>query len=207
MKHATKKELVEFEKKIAAHWENGDLPYLIHLSGGNEEFLIELFRDDIKAGDWIFSTHRNHHHALLSGIKADKLEQMILDGQSMFVYDKKQNFLTSSILAGTACIAAGVAYALKMEGSKSWVWCFLGDGAEEQGHFYEAMMMVEGHDLPLMFIIEDNGRSVDSSLEDRRPTRYEFELPSCVIRNRYEATYPHAGNGTKKHIVFKDKND
>ena len=203
MKNCTKEDLIEFEKAVAAHWEAGDLPYLIHLSGGNEDFLIDLFKE-IKDGDWIFSTHRNHHHALLAGIPANELMASILDGDSMFVFDNNRHFFTSSILSGTCAIAAGLAYALKEESSSSRVWCFLGDGAEEQGHFYEAVMMVQGHDLPCTFIIEDNNRSVDSTLEERLPYQFRFRLPGCVIRNTYDPTYPHAGNGTKKHIVFKD---
>ena len=203
MKNATKKQLIDFEKSVASHWEAGDLPYLIHLSGGNEDYLIELF-EDIKDGDYIFSTHRNHHHALLAGIPPNQLMARILRGDSMFVFDRSRNFYTSSILGGTCGIAAGVAYALKEEGSENWVWCFLGDGAEEQGHFYEAVMFVEGQDLPCMFIIEDNDRSVDSTIEERMPTKFRMEWPSCVIRDKYKPTYPHAGNGTKKRITFKD---
>ena len=204
MKNATKKELIQFEQDVASHWEEGDLPYLIHLSGGNEDFLIDLFNEDIKNDDWIFSTHRNHHHPLLSGVPRHELLAKILAGKSMFVFDAARNFYTSSVLGGTCAIAAGVAYALKEEGSPNWVWCFLGDGAEEQGHFYEAVMFVQGHDLPCMFVIEDNNRSVDSTIEERMPTNFRMEWPSCVMRNRYTPTYPHAGNGTKKHIVFKD---
>ena len=203
MNYCTKQDLIDFENQVAAHWEAGDLPYLIHLSGGNEDFLIDLFKE-VKDGDWIFSTHRNHHHALLSGIPRNELLAKILNGDSMFVFDSRCNFYTSSVLGGTCAIAAGVAYALKEEGSSNRVWCFLGDGAEEQGHFYEAVMMVQGHDLPCTFIIEDNNRSVDSTLEERLPYQFRFRLPGCVIRNNYDPTYPHAGNGTKKHIVFKD---
>ena len=201
----TKQELIDFEKQVEKHWEAGDLPYLIHLSGGNEDFLIDLFTEDIKDGDWVFSTHRNHHHALLAGVPANELMAHILFGNSMFVYDRSRNFFTSSILAGTCAIAAGVAYALKQSGSESWVYCFLGDGAEEQGHFYEAVMFVEGQDLPCMFIIEDNNRSVDTTFVERNPNKFKFEMPSCVIRNEYKPTYPHAGNGTKNHIVFKER--
>ncbi len=199
-----KQDLIEFEEVVASHWEHGDLPYLIHLSGGNEDFLLEHFEEEVKDGDWIFSTHRNHHHALLSGIPRNELLAKILAGNSMFVFDSSRHFFTSSILAGTCAIAAGVAYSLKESGSDNWVYCFLGDGAEEQGHFYEAVMWVEAQDLPCMFIIEDNDRQVDTSFEERNPNKFKFEMPSCVIRNKYTPTYPHAGNGTKKKIVFKD---
>lgn len=205
MKYIDKLGLVEFEQRIADHWENGDLPYLIHLSGGNEDFLVNLFNDEVREGDWIFSSHRNHHHALLSGVPQERLEKLILDGNSMFVFDKKRQFLTSSVLAGTCGIAAGVAWALKEESSPNKVWCFLGDGAEEEGHFYEAVLMVSGHQLPCTFIIEDNNRSVDSSIEERIPTRFRVNWPECVRRNVYTPTFPHAGNGTKKIIQFKPK--
>ena len=203
MKYITKVELIAFEAKIAEYWEAGDLPYLIHLSGGNEDFLVELFDHKVKEGDWVFSSHRNHYHALLSGVSTHKLEEAILGGNSMFVYDRERKFLTSSVLSGTCAIAAGVAWALKEEQSKNRVWCFLGDGAEEEGHLYEAVMMVSGHDLPCTFIIEDNDRSVDSTLQERLPAKVRMNWPSCVIRNKYTSTFPHAGNGTKKVIQFK----
>jgi pyruvate dehydrogenase E1 component alpha subunit len=204
MEYANKNDLIEFEQKIASHWEDGRLPFLVHLSGGNESFLIDFFRDNIIEGDWILSTHRNHYHALLSGISKEKLEKLILDGDSMFVFDEKRKFLTSSVLAGTTCIAAGIAWALKEEGSKNKVWCFLGDGAEEEGHFYEAVMMVQGYNLPCTFIIEDNNRSVDTAINDRLPNSFRMEWPKCVIRYKYTPSFPHAGNGTKKMIKFKN---
>lgn len=119
MKYIKKSELIEFEAKIAEHWEAGKLPYLIHLSGGNEDFLIDFFDQKIQEGDWIFSSHRNHYHALLSGVSPQKLEKEILAGNSMFIYDRDRNFLTSSILAGTCAIAVGVAWTLKEERSKN----------------------------------------------------------------------------------------
>lgn len=204
MEYANKNDLIEFEQKIASHWEDGRLPFLVHLSGGNESFLIDFFRDNIIEGDWILSTHRNHYHALLSGISKEKLEKLILDGDSMFVFDEKRKFLTSSVLAGTTCIAAGIAWALKEEGSKNKVWCFLGDGAEEEGHFYEAVMMVQGYNLPCTFIIEDNNRSVDTAINDRLPNSFRMVWPKCVIRYKYTPYFPHAGNGTKKMIKFKN---
>ena len=203
MKYCTSLQLKGFEQKISQHWEEGDLPFLLHLSGGNEDFLVDLFDSQIKEGDWILSTHRNHHHALLSGISENKLQDLILRGKSMFVFDGERNFLTSSILAGMCCIGTGIAWALKKEKSNSRVWCFLGDGAEEQGHFYEAVMMTEAHQLPCTFIIEDNNRSVDTSLEERNPSKFRMNWPNCVLRNYYTSIYPHAGNGTKKLIKFK----
>jgi len=125
---------------------------------------------------------------------------MIRDGRSMFVFDRKLNFYTSSILAGTCGIAAGVAASLKEQGSANRVWCFLGDGAEDEGHFYEAVNYVDGKDLPCTFIIEDNDRSVDTSKAQRGRGRIQW--PDCVRRYHYTPTYPHGGAGCKTMVTF-----
>lgn len=196
MNHCTAEQLIAFEQKIVAHFAAGRLPFLIHLSGGNEGQLIDIFRE-VKPGDWVFSNHRSHYHYLLAGGSPERLESLIIDGRSMFAFDRSINFLTSSVLAGTACIAAGVGLALKQSGSSNRVWCFLGDGAEEQGHFYEAVSFVHWHDLPVNFIVEDNDRSVDTPRGARRPkTAPEWpQWPACVRRYCYKPTFPHGGAG------------
>lgn len=202
MNHISAEQLKNFELGIARLWEAGDLPYLLHLCGGNEDWLVDFFAG-VREGDWIFSTHRNHYHALLAGVPPEKLERLIREGDSMFVFDRERHFYTSSILSGTCCIAVGVAWALKEEGSKNRVWCFLGDGAEEEGHFYEAVMMTMGHELPCTFVVENNNRSVDTTIEERMPTKFRMNWPECVVTYEYQAVYPHAGNGTKNMITFK----
>jgi len=199
-----KTELIAFEKRIADRYDNGELPYLVHLSGGNEDQLIEIF-EDINRGDYVFSTHRNHYHALLHGIAPETLEARILSGKSMFVFDRARNFFSSSIVAATPAIAAGVAWALKRKGSAKKVWCFIGDGAEDEGHFYEAVRYVDGWDLPCTFIIEDNDRNVVASKRERRGTVANLSWPLCVSRYYYTPTYPHGGTGTPGWLKFKSE--
>ena len=203
----TKQELINFEKKIAERFDNGELPYLIHLSGGNEEQLIDIFKE-VKKGDYIFSTHRSHYHYLLApGAKPEVLEQKILNGKSMFVFDRNLNFFSSSIVAATPSIAAGVAWALKRKKSSKKVWCFIGDGAEDEGHFTEAVRYVDGFNLPCTFIIEDNDRSVSAGKKERRGTDIEYKYPKCVRRYHYKPTYPHGGSGSGKWLTFKKEAD
>ena len=204
MNHATRAQLIDFENAVKAAWERGELPYLLHLAGGNEGPLLNLF-DNVKPGDWILGSHRSHYHWLLSGGDPEELMARIRDGQSMFLFKRSLRFLTSAILAGNCCIAAGIAQALKESGSSSSVWCFLGDGAEDEGHFYEAVNYVQGRDLPCTFVIEDNDRSVDVSCEARRGTNYRRDWGAHVIRYSYHAAYPHAGSGCRHHIVFQPR--
>lgn len=193
-------DLINFEKEIIEIFKQGILPFTIHFSGGNEKELIDIFKE-IQEEDYVFSTHRSHYHFLLKGGNKNDLIDKIKKCKSMYVFDKDIKFLTSSVLAGTCCIAAGVAYALKLKNSPNKVWCFIGDGAEDEGHFYEAVRYVESLQLPCTFIIEDNNRSVDSSRELRGST-YVMTWPKCVRRYYYKPTFPHGGPGLKEVIQF-----
>ncbi|MCK5043474.1 hypothetical protein KAR52_00540 [Candidatus Pacearchaeota archaeon] len=193
MEVITKQELINFEKNIARLWEEAKIPYPVHLCGGNEEQLIKIF-EEVKEGDYVFSTHRSHYHYLLAGGSKTNLEKMIIRGDSMHVFDKELNFLTSSIVAGIPVTAVGVALALKKKNSKRNVWCFVGDGAEDEGHFYEAVRYVDGYNLPCTFIIEDNDRSVETP-KSSRYGKSKMIWPNCVKRYHYIATYPHVGTG------------
>lgn len=201
----TKESLIAFESRVQAAWEAGELPSLLHLSGGNEEQLIAIF-DEALDGDWFFFSHRNHYHSLLAGISEESVMQDIRDDRSMFRFSRERKVFSSAILGGNCAIAVGVAMALKAEGTQNRVWCFLGDGAEENGHFYEAVLYVSGHNLPVEFIIEDNSMQVDTPKMVRRGMDGGLlDTWPCVSRYKYKSTWPHAGSGSKQHIDFNRK--
>ena len=191
-KEWTEEELIAFENRIGDLYMDNKLPFLFHLSGGNEKELIDIFKD-IKEGDYVISNHRSHYHALLHGIPPEVVEDRILNGRSMFIYDIERNFFCSAIIGGTPAIAAGIAWALKQKGSNKKVWCFIGDGTEDNGHTYEAIRYVDGFDLPCTFVIENNNRSVETTNEERwgKTADYMWNSPS-VIKYYYTCTYPHA---------------
>jgi pyruvate dehydrogenase E1 component alpha subunit len=186
----TKENLITFENGIAELFNKGKCPYPIHFSGGNEEALIDLFKM-VDPEDWVFSTHRSHYHYLLKGGDPDNLLKIIMRGDSLHVYDKSINFFSSAIVAGCPTIAAGVA----MSGGR--VWCFIGDGAESEGAFYEAVRFADIQMLPITFVIEDNGLCVDTPC-DHWPCLSSIRWPDNVIRYGYKRKYPHVGTG---HIV------
>lgn len=188
----TAEELIEFENQIGDLYLDNKLPFLFHLSGGNESELIKIF-SQISEGDYVISNHRSHYHALLHGIPPEELKAKIIDGRSMFIYDRKRNFFCSAIIGGTPAIAAGIAWALKRKKSSQKVWCFVGDGTEDNGHLYEAIRYVDGWDLPCTFVIENNNRSVESTNSERWGATADYRWNSKnVIKYKYEITYPHA---------------
>ncbi len=199
----TADDLIRFERCVQQEWEDGNLPYLLHLGGGNEQQLIDIF-EEAEEGDWFFVSHRNHLHSLLAGIPAEQVLKNIQNGGSMFSYSRKHRVFSSAILAGNCGIAVGVAMALAARGGVNQVWCFLGDGAEENGHFYEAVLYATGKNLPINFIIEDNNIQVDTCKFLRRGMDVGLlDSWPCVRRYNYKAKFPHAGSGCKTQIVFK----
>jgi pyruvate dehydrogenase E1 component alpha subunit len=194
----TKELLIATENRIKAHWEAGDLPYLTHLAGGNEDFLLEYYGKNVKPGDWVLCSHRTHYHALMYGIDPDDLVQRVLNGKSMFIYSDR--FICSAIVAGVCSIACGIALGIAQKGppSSSKVHCFIGDGATDEGSFWEAARFAMGRDLPLTFIIEDNGAQCGVGKTERWGDYWPL-LPLVSKENKFlkyyqfNPTYPHAG--------------
>jgi len=154
----TPQSLIDFEELIVNHWENGKIRGPVHLSNGNEEQLIEIF-SRIKKSDWVFSTWRSHYHALLKGISPNWIEEEILKGKSITLCNVDEKFYSSAIVGGTLPISLGLAKGLKDSGSNDKVWVFVGDMSFESGLFYEVHKYARNFDLPLYFVVEDNGVS------------------------------------------------
>ena len=169
-------ELQEFESEIASLFGQSKIPYPVHFSKGNEEDLIRIFRQ-IKPTDWVFSTHRSHYHALLKGISPEWVKAEIISGHSITLNNAKYHFFSSAIVGGILPIAVGVA----MTGET--VWCFVGDMSAETGIFHECVKYSLGHKLPIKFVVEDNGFSVDTPTQE-------------VWRYSYHRELPHQGMGT-----------
>lgn len=189
----TAEELTEYENQVRDLWEAGELPYLTHLSSGNEEWLARYFHEEFNEGDWVFCSHRCHFHYLLSGGK-DFLEK-IKTGRSMFLYHERM--VCSAIVAGSCSMAAGKALAIKLTGGTEHVHCFLGDGATDQGSFWEALRFSEGRDLPITFIVEDNNGQCGVDPCTRWGSVWPMFpriLDSKKVRYyNYRSIYPHAG--------------
>jgi pyruvate dehydrogenase E1 component alpha subunit len=155
----SKEDLILFEEKMSKLYERGKIRAPVHLIKGNEDQLLKIF-NDVNEGDWVFSTWRNHYHALLKGISPETLEKEIVSGHSMHINSKSHNFYSSSIVGGSIPVALGVAMALKKSNSKNKVWSFSGDMGSETGIFHEATKYALGHNLPINFIVEDDGLGV-----------------------------------------------
>lgn len=186
------KDLLDFNKLVIDLDKKRLIKGPYHLCGAKRnkqaKKLIKIFKKYYKKGDWIFTTYRNHWHWLLSGRDKTKLLNFIKEGNSMHIFDNK--FFTSAIVGGHAPIAVGVALALKLKKSKNKVLCFLGDMAYKSGIVKEAIQYSQGHDLPIIFIVEDNNRSVYTKTSDV----WGNKKSNKVIKYKYKPIYKHHGS-------------
>jgi pyruvate dehydrogenase E1 component alpha subunit len=134
----------------------------------------------------------------LKGLSADYGTELIKKGKSITLCDTDGKFYSSAIVGGTLPIALGVASALKKDGSDEKVWVFVGDMSFESGIFYEVHKYARNFDLPLYFVVEDNGVSTYTPTEATWNTKRD--IPSDVIHYNYESKFPHYGTG--KWIAF-----
>jgi TPP-dependent pyruvate/acetoin dehydrogenase alpha subunit len=191
-------ELIAFENSIAAEYERGEIPFPIHLSSGNEQQLIDIFKE-IRPTDWCFGGWRQHLHALLHGVPPDKLRKAIHDGHSIALNFPEHRFHCSAIVGGILPIAVGVALAIKRRGGSEKVWVFQGDMTAHTGISHECRRYSQNFHLPIKFIVEDN----DLSVKTNTGLSWGMQLPPTwggQVYYDYQSRWPHSGIG--KRIDF-----
>ena len=195
----TVEKLKEFETQIAEIFNIGGIKAPIHLSDGNESALLEIFKE-VKPEDWVFCSWRSHYQCLLKGVPAAEVLSEIMLGHSISLGFPKYRVFSSAIVGGHVPIAVGTAKAEKMKNSGANVWCFLGDMTSETGIAQTSIRYAETHDLPITFVIEDNGISVLTDTRDvwaSKTLRFNERESQKVRFFSYKSKYPHAGAGVR----------
>lgn len=202
MMNYTSEELIKFEDDIANEFNSGKIRAPIHLYNGNEQHMIDIFKN-ISDDDWLFCTWRSHYQCLLKGVPPERVKNDILNGKSITLCYPEFNIYSSAIVAGSIPIATGVAVDIKRKKLNNKVWCFVGDMASETGTFFENWKYSVNYDLPITFVIENNGKSVcTDTLKTWNTNQLYFSdsTKSKIVYYEYQTKYPHAGAG--KRIQF-----
>jgi pyruvate dehydrogenase E1 component alpha subunit len=194
----TKEQLVDFETDIANCFNNAMIKAPVHLYDGNEEQMINIFKN-VEPEDWIFTTWRSHYQCLLKGVPQEQVKQDILDGKSITLCYPEYNVYSSAIVTGNIPISTGVALDIKRKGGNNHVWCFVGDMTSETGAFFENWKYAVNHDLPITYVIENNGKSVCTETHKVWNTDelYFAKETRKIIYYKYQTRYPHAGAGAR----------
>ena len=174
------KRIRRVEEEIALRYPQGKMRCPTHLSIGQEAvpaaIALALRRNDFAVG-----THRGHAHYLGKG---GNLPAMIAEiygkangcskgrGGSMHLIDMSVGFMgTTAIVGNSIPIGVGLGLSIQLHGSDQLSCIFLGDGAVEEGVFYESANFAAVKKLPVLFICENNLYSVYSPLSVRQPPK------------------------------------
>ncbi len=187
------------EEEIALRYPQGKMRCPTHLSTG-QEGVPAAVAECLRADDYAVSTHRGHAHYLAKG---GDLKAMIAEiygkvtgcargrGGSMHLVDTSVGFMgTSAIVGNSIPIGVGLALAASLKGGDQLSCVFLGDGATEEGVYYESLNFAAVRELPVLFLCENNLYSVYSPLEVRQPQGRSIAAVAAAIGLR-----THVGDG------------
>ena len=196
------------EEKICKHYHEDDMKTPTHLCIGAEAIEASVC-SAMSEMDQIFGTYRSHGIYLAKGGQLGPFyaelcgrKDGIAKGKtgSMHLTSVECGFLGASAIVGsTIPLALGAAFANKKNKNEKIVYVFFGDGAIEEGAFWESVNVACLMKLPIVFVCEDNELAIHSSLEDRRGFRHiaqvmrqfeccVFESSSTDCEELYEIT-------------------
>ncbi len=149
----------------------------IHLALGHEAIAVAV-SDAMADGDQLLLTHRNIHYNLARNPRLEeKLREFALDGTGaaggrfgcMNFADARAGIpYTSSILANSLSVAPGFALGQALLGRRAATFVVTGDGAIEEGAFYESLLMARSVSAAMIVIVENNGWSLATQIDERR---------------------------------------
>jgi len=184
-----------FEEKIVPLL-NNEIECPVHLYTGQEAIAAGICAS-LDKEDYVFSTHRSHGHYIAKGgdmktLMAEMYGKVIGcskgRGGSMHLASPEVGLLGSpAIVAGSIPLAIGTALSSKIQRSDSISIVFFGDGATNEGVFYESLSFAALKKLPVIFVCENNlyatHMSISASLSDTRIYRKAtvFDVPGVRI--------------------------
>ena len=160
----------------------------VHLSLGQEGCAVGVC-ETLSVKDQIYSSHRSHSHYLA---KSGDLRAMLCElygkssgccggrGGSMHLMDKNVGMMLSiPIVASVIPIAVGAALSMKLKRKKQIVVVFFGDAALEEGVYHESANFASVHELPILFVCENNKYSCFTNIKDRQPSEDFTRFAKC----------------------------
>ena len=197
--------ITETEKKIRELYSTDKITSPVHLSFGAEmpSILVSEFVD--KKKDKIFPSYRGHAAYLAHGGDLKSFFAELFGkktgcskgyGGSMHLISLKNGIQgTSAIVASHIPIAVGTAYTMKKPWCKNIVVVYFGDGATEEGVFWESLNLAELYDLPILFVCENNGFADSATIKKRRRSQFiseyikPFFIPENILLTEEEYPY------------------
>jgi acetoin:2,6-dichlorophenolindophenol oxidoreductase subunit alpha len=164
----------EFEERLHVEFAKGDIPGFVHLYAGEEACAAGIMLH-LTDRDRIASTHRGHGHCIAKGVDVREMMAEIYGratgschgkGGSMHIADLGKGMMgANGILGAGAPLICGAGIAAKFRGDGGIGITFFGDGASNQGMVLESMNLAAIWNLPVIFIVENNGYAESTSVD------------------------------------------
>lgn len=164
------------EEKIREHYMEDEMKTPMHMSMGEEAIAVGVCHA-LKAEDQVFGSYRSHAIYLAKTQDTDDFfaemygkDTALLKGKggSMHMCAPDSGFMgTSAIVASIIPVAVGAAFANKQQSNDKLVAIFFGDGALDEGAFWESLNVACLMKLPILFVCEDNGLAVHTPTSKR----------------------------------------
>ena len=162
----------QFETLSLGQYQAGKIGGFLHLYNGQESVAVGVV-SLMGENDHIITAYRDHGHALAVGMSMNECMAELFGkatgcsqgkGGSMHFFAPDKNYWGGhGIVAGQTPLGLGLAYALKYKELKGCALCFLGDGAVNQGVYHESLNLASLWDIPVIYVIENNGYSMGTS--------------------------------------------
>ena len=175
------------EEKIREHYATDEMKTPMHMSMGEEAITVGVCHA-LKEEDQVFGTYRSHAIYLAkTGDTDDFFAEMYgkdtasLKGRggSMHLCAPEYGFMgTSAIVASIIPVTVGAAFANKRQGNGKLAAVFFGDGAVDEGNFWESLNIACLMKLPVLFICENNGFAVHTPASKRHGYKSITEIVS-----------------------------
>jgi len=164
----------KFEERAGQLYGMQKIKGFCHLYIGQEACVSGAITALTKDDKWI-TAYRDHGHPLGLGTDPKAVMAELYGketgvskgkGGSMHMFDKERNFFGGhGIVGGQIPLGAGIAFAEKYNKTKNLCMCYMGDGAVRQGAFHESLNYAMLWKLPVIFVIENNGYAMGTSVQ------------------------------------------
>ena len=165
----------KFEDKLAAVYIQQKVRGFLHLYNGQEAVLAGALHVMDLSKDKMITAYRNHVQPIGMGVDPKRVMAELFGkktgtsqglGGSMHIFSKEHRFYGGhGIVGGQIPLGAGIAFGDKYHGSDAVTLCCFGDGAARQGSLHEAFNLAMLWKLPVVFICENNGYAMGTSVE------------------------------------------
>ena len=204
----------EFEERLHTEFATGDIPGFVHLYAGEEAVAAGVCAH-LSGEDYVASTHRGHGHSIAKGCDVKGMMKEIYGkdegicrgkGGSMHIADLDKGMLgANGIVGGGPPLVCGVGLSAKVRGTNQVGVSFTGDGGSNQGTTLESMNLAAAWDLPVVFIIENNGYAEATSTNfstrglDIAKRADGFGIPGVVVDGHdFFAVHEAAGEAIRR---------